>query len=71
MTVVPVQSSHAIEADIRLYNALGQCTRNIFNGTLPSGQSNYFLDATGMPAGTYWVRLQAAERVVTQKLIIR
>ncbi|MCC6461995.1 MAG: agmatine deiminase family protein [Saprospiraceae bacterium] len=71
ITVVPVQTSHSIEADIRLYNAFGQCTQTIFTGTIPAGQSNYFLNASGLPAGTYWVRLQASERVVTQKLIIR
>jgi len=71
ITVIPVQSSAAVSGSLRLYNTLGQLKHTIFEGTLPNGQSNYFLDAARYPAGTYWVEIRTAEQVATQKLIIR
>jgi len=71
ITVIPVRTSVATTGSIRLYNALGQFMATIFEGALPNGSGNYFLDAARYPAGTYWVEMRTAHQVATQKLIIR
>ena len=71
ITVIPVQTSAATTGSIRLFNALGQFMATIYEGTLPAGSSNYFLDASRYTGGAYWVELRTNKQVAVQKLIIR
>ncbi|MFN0015718.1 MAG: agmatine deiminase family protein [Saprospiraceae bacterium] len=71
ITVVPVQAAVSAHGMLRLINALGQSVHTIFDGVIPAGTTNYFLDASPYPPGAYWVELRNGERTIAQKLIIR
>jgi len=71
ITVIPVQSSAKIQGSILLYNSLGQMVQALFAGEIPSGSSNYFLDAGNLVPGTYFVKLQTGGQVRMKKLVVR
>ena len=71
ITVIPVHSSTKNFASILIYNSLGQLVREVFEGEMPSGNTNYFLDASTLVAGTYYVKLQTGGQVGMKKLVVR
>ncbi|MEZ4918418.1 MAG: agmatine deiminase family protein [Saprospiraceae bacterium] len=71
ITCIPVQTESAVQGEIKLVNALGQTVESIYQGSIPSGQSNYFIDASQYPAGVYFVQLLYGTESIQQKLIIQ
>jgi len=71
ITVVPVQSSAKTRGNILVFNSLGQVVQKIFEGEIPSGSTNYFLDAGRLASGTYFVKLQTGGQVQMKKLVVR
>ena len=67
ITCIPVSVSHKTQATIFLVDLLGQHTSIIFEGELPTGESNYFIDASQYPSGAYNIVLQTALRKVNTK----
>lgn len=70
LTCVPVFSGAAAKATIDLIDFLGRPIQTIFSGTLPAGTSKYFFQASTLPPGVYFVRLQSGQGVLTQKVIV-
>lgn len=71
ITCIPVSALAKTSGSITVRNALGQQVETLFQGQIPAGNSNYFLDATLYPAGTYFVELRAGDRVTVKKLVVR
>ena len=71
ITCIPVRTSAKTIGTIRIFNLLGQQVTTLFEGELPAGASNYFLDASLYPAGTYFVQLQTSGQTVVRKLVVR
>ncbi|MFN0173031.1 MAG: agmatine deiminase family protein [Saprospiraceae bacterium] len=71
ITVVPVQSSSKTFGNIVVFNSLGQFVQEIYKGEIPSGNTNYFLDAGNLASGTYFVKLQTAGQLRVKKLVVR
>lgn len=71
MTVIPVRSSSPAYGSLVLYNALGQVEQIVYEGVFPSGNANYFLDASKCSPGTYWIALRTQGQSDVQKLIVR
>jgi len=53
-----------------LLNVLGQSVQNVANEMVSAGEHNFTLDATALPTGTYYLRLETNGEVVTKKLVI-
>jgi hypothetical protein len=71
ITVIPVQASIKMPGSILIYNSLGQLVQEIFKGEIPSGNTNYFLDAGKLVPGTYFVKMQTGTQVRMKKLVVR
>lgn len=71
ITVIPVNTTKPARGNILIYNALGQKIKTVFEGEIPAGASNYFVNAAELPAGTYLVKLQTGNQVVLKKLAVR
>lgn len=71
MTVIPVNTTAKTSGSIRLYNALGQQVKTVFAGDFPAGQSNYFVDASVLASGAYFVELQTSGQVTLKKWVVR
>jgi hypothetical protein len=50
---------------------LGRTVYEIFNGTIPTGNKNFFLQANQFDAGIYEVVMHTGSLTLTQKLVIR
>lgn len=57
-------------ANLRLYNALGQQVRVIFQGHLLAGTHQYQLDAANLPSGVYLYKLETKTATITKSLTI-
>ncbi len=72
ITCIPVNSEQRIEnASIVLIDVLGRTVASIHDGSIPTGESKYFIDASKLHSGTYFVRLSSNEKSVTQKLMVK
>jgi agmatine deiminase len=71
VTVVPVYSAASVRATIEVVDVLGRVVATLFDGQLPAGNSNHFLQAQDFSAGTYFVNLKTAAGIQTQKLVVK
>jgi len=55
---------------ITLHEISGQQVRMLLNEVQLPGEHTLYYDTSGLPAGIYVIRLQAGDRVATQKLIV-
>ncbi len=77
----PATSSVHVTMDIRennlpmtieLYNAVGQVSRNfVTNMPMPSGHRGVDLDVSGLPSGSYSLRITSPEHIDTKMIIIQ
>ncbi|MCE7935583.1 MAG: hypothetical protein DYG96_13480 [Chlorobi bacterium CHB2] len=61
---------HAGAVRLRLVDALGNSVATIYDGELEAGATTFQHDLAGLPAGIYFVRLQAAWGAVNQSLVV-
>ncbi len=71
MTCVPVTCTSSTRGHVGLFDALGREVIALHGGDIPTGTSRYFFDAGALPAGVYWVRLQAGGAVMSQMVVVR
>ncbi len=71
ITCIPVRMTAKTISSIRVFNTLGQQVASVFEGELPAGTSNYFLDAGQYVAGAYFVQLQTSGQTVLKKLVVK
>jgi agmatine deiminase len=70
LTVLPVRAEQPTQGSLSVFNALGQRVQTVFAGAFPAGESNHFLDASPLAAGTYFVELQTPQQVTMRKLVV-
>lgn len=59
------------EATVMLFNTLGQRIATLYEGTPPTGEPQTTqLDASGLPSGTYFIRLQRRGETKTQRVTV-
>ena len=71
ITCIPVETLIPVYAKIDLYSIIGEKIKTIFNGNLPKGKSNFFIDASSLTYGTYLVKLSTDKAIHYQKLIVK
>ena len=57
-------------ATVELFNVLGQRVRVVANGDFAAGPNTVSLDASGLAAGVYVVRLTAGDHVATKRMTL-
>ncbi len=69
-----VQLSYSLpspsQTSIRIYNQLGHQVADLYHGRLGAGQHSTNWDASGQPAGLYFVRLEEGKLVKTLKVTL-
>ena len=53
-----------------MYNMIGEKVKVIHEGTFPSVQKNFFIDAANYPSGVYHVVFKSDINTQTQSLVI-
>jgi hypothetical protein len=54
---------------IQIFNAMGAKVAGLHHGQLPAGQQQFRWDASHLPKGLYFCRVQVGEETITQKII--
>lgn len=71
ITCIPVYLNKSAKGTIKLYDMLGNNVSTIFDGEMPSGEKNYFLNSIGLSAGAYIISIETENGRYTQKLMVR
>lgn len=71
ITCIPVECKKETNTSIELYDLIGKKIYTIFEGNIPVGNKNFFINASDYRKGVYFVKLQTKDFSVTQKLIIK
>lgn len=59
------------KATVAVYNTLGQRVKTLYNSAPTAGENQRLrLDASSLPSGTYFIRLEAAGKTRTQRLTV-
>ena len=64
---IPSENSHV---KLSAYDIRGQEVGIIFEGTQAGGWHHYTWNASGLPSGVYYVKLQAGNMVTSQKALL-
>ncbi len=72
-SILEVQAARAGQAHITILNSTGQAVRSVFNGLLIKGKNTIVLQdkINGLPAGTYLVRIESSNKLITAKMLIQ
>lgn len=71
ITCIPFECKKELNASIELLDVIGKKIHTIYEGNIPVGNKNFFINASNYSKGVYFVKLQAKDFSVTQKLIIK
>lgn len=71
ITVIPVHAHMAADCLIEVTNLLGEVVEVVYQGELPQGKKNFFIDASTYAAGMYQVMVQTGDQKVFKKLVIQ
>ncbi|MBI4547485.1 MAG: SBBP repeat-containing protein [Ignavibacteriae bacterium] len=69
-TVISFQLPVSSFATLKVYNVLGQEVATLVNAEMKPGSHEVTWDATGLPSGVYFYRLQAGSFAETRKLVL-
>jgi hypothetical protein len=69
-TKVRFDLPHRARTRLTLYNILGQAVRSVLDKELEAGIHYATVDATSLPSGVYFYRIEADEFVDTRKMIV-
>jgi len=58
------------DATLTVYDMLGRRVSVLASGTQPAGSYQVSFDATGLPSGTYFYRLEAGDYVVAKRMVV-
>ena len=68
---IPVSLDKNMKGRIKLFDMLGNETAVIYEGEMPAGDKNYFINTVNISAGAYFITVETAEGRLTQKLMVR
>lgn len=73
LTCIPVSIPKDTKGSIRIYDMPGNLVATVFEGSMPAGEKNYFLNSLSqnLNSGAYLVVLETTEGRATQKLMVR
>ncbi|CAG5077357.1 agmatine deiminase family protein [Parvicella tangerina] len=71
ITCIPVFSNGEVSATIKMYDLTGNLVETIFSGSLPMGESKYFIHANEYAAGAYMIEVESKGNKQVQRLMIR
>lgn len=71
LTVVPIFLVTSMRASIEVVDVWGRVVATLFDGQLPQGSSNLFLQAQDFSTGIYFVHLKTAAGIQSQKLVVK
>ncbi|MBL7882709.1 MAG: T9SS type A sorting domain-containing protein, partial [Bacteroidia bacterium] len=71
ITCIPTYLKESGRGTIKMYDMLGKVVSTIYEGEMPSGTKNYFINSSEMNAGAYFIVLETATTRATQKLMVK
>jgi hypothetical protein len=69
-TTISYDLPRTSDATLTIFDVLGREVRELASGMQPAGTYDVTFDATGLPSGVYFYRLQARDYVETKRMVI-
>lgn len=69
-TTISFELPERSEVSLQVFNVLGEMVHQLAKGTSDAGRHSITFNATNLPSGIYFYRLQAGEVVQTQKMVL-
>jgi hypothetical protein len=70
ITCIPLKAPASMKVKIEVFDIRGNLVQQLWNGTLPGGESRVYIDAGQLPAGMYVVRATTPFGAAVQKLSV-
>jgi hypothetical protein len=70
LTTVPLDLPGRERVQIKLYDLVGREMRDLLDESLPAGQREIRIDATGVPSGVYFIQARIGDRLFTRPITI-
>jgi hypothetical protein len=70
VTTISYALPRAADVTLTVVDLLGRVVRELASGTKPAGTYEVSFDATGLPSGVYFYRLEAGDYVETKSLVL-
>ncbi|MDX1740894.1 MAG: T9SS type A sorting domain-containing protein, partial [Rhodothermales bacterium] len=70
MTTISYDLPQAADVALAVYDVLGRQIREIVSGARPAGTYEVSFDASGLPSGVYFYRLQAGDYAETKRMVV-
>lgn len=71
ITCIPLTVESSVEGQLGVFDAWGRLVLNLHTGVFSAGEQRFFLDASTLAAGVYFIRWQTTEGVQYQRLVVR
>jgi len=69
-TTIAFRTVEKGDVSLRIVDVGGRLVRTLVEGNLEAGERQLKWSPAGLPAGVYWLRLEASASVITRKLIV-
>lgn len=69
-TVIEVSMAYTEEAELNIYNVMGQQVASVYKGQLQQGRHQFIVDLSRYTSGMYYYTLRAGDAVSTKKMIV-
>jgi hypothetical protein len=66
---IPIEDEGLVS--LRLYDVSGRCIQSLFSEEKSAGYYDLSIPVSSFPAGTYFLRLEAGAKAITQKIVLR
>lgn len=71
ITCIPVSFNKNTKGTIKLYDMIGKEVAVIFEGEMPAGEKNFFINSLTIDQGAYLISVETSEGRLTQKLMVK
>lgn len=68
---IQLESQQHSPITITLFNTLGQQLKTIFSGSIQQGITQYDLNTQHLSSGTYLIRIESNQKIMTQPLVVK
>ena len=69
-TVVPYSLAELTHVSLRIFDLVGREVMTLVNEEQPAGWHEVFFDASALPSGLYFYRLQTLQYTATRKMLV-
>lgn len=71
ITCIPVSFNKSTKGTVKLYDMIGKEVALIYEGEMPAGEKNFFINSIAISPGAYLISVETSQGRLTQKLMVK